>query len=513
MTQTKNDNFQAIKQVTRDNFQNGWNVFLIRMGKLAEQRHMAALRDGFALIVPLIIAASLGVICMTFIFGWWQTTETSILGWITWGIPGQVYTKYDAGTKLFTDFVPGSVAHQISSTGTFIFYTIWKGIFSFLSIFVALTISYSLARVRNVKDPYIASLVGLGAFMILSYGDTSLFGANGMLVAILASLLSIELYSIFERSKKLELKMPAGVPPAVARSFSKLFPTIFTLFIMIGLQAPFLIISMWGLTTFSFDGFGLGHALTAAIQAPFIQMVSNPNASLGIGLAYTFFTALLWFFGIHGTNVLMGVFSPVALQLLAQNQAFKAGEAAANVTGFSTFADGTWDAFMFFGGTGTTLALVLIGLFISKIKATREILKFGGPSAVFNINEPLLFGIPLILNFTYVIPFIIVQPILYFITWLAIEQFGWVPGVIVKIPWTTPVGIGGFLATSSWQGIILALFNFALACGIYTPFIMMANRKAKKHNEELIKIDYKGGWDKIVNKVKKTSSKIKGVSK
>lgn len=472
------------------------------MGLLAEQRHMAALRDGFALLVPLIIAASLGVICMTFVFGWWDTTQTSILGWITWGIPGQVYNVYnDAGDLLRTTFVPGSVAQQISEGGAFIFYTIWKGIFSYLSLFVVLTISYSLARVKKIQDPFIASLIGLGAFLILSYGDASLFGTNGMLVAIIAALLSMELYSIFEKSKRLELHMPAGVPPAVARAFSKLFPSIFALMLMIALQVPFIIMSTAAFGTFTFDSFGFGQALSTAVQAPFIQLVSDPNASLAIGIVYTFATALLWFVGIHGTNVLMGVFSPIALLLLAQNQGLKAQTIVNPDLHYSTFADGTWDAFMFFGGTGTTLALVLIGAFIAKSKATREIIKFGGPSSFFNINEPLLFGIPLILNFTYVIPFIIVQPVLYVVTWLAIEQLAIVPPVIVKIPWTTPVGIGGFLATSSWQGIVLAFVNFAIACGIYTPFIILANRQAKKRNEELVKIDYKGGFQKVVNKV------------
>ena len=212
---------------TKDKFKHAWDVAIMRMGKLAEQKHMSSLRDGFALLVPLIIAASIGVICMTFVFGWWDTTSTSILGWITMGIEGQTQTS---ATGSIT-FVPGSVANQISTVGTFIFYTIWKGIFNHLSIFVTLTISYSFARIKNIKDPFIASLIGLGGFMIFSYGAGDLFGTQGMLVAIISSLLSMELYSVFENNKKLELHLPAGVPPAVARSFSKLFPTIFTLLI------------------------------------------------------------------------------------------------------------------------------------------------------------------------------------------------------------------------------------------------------------------------------------------
>ncbi|MGL5732745.1 MAG: PTS transporter subunit EIIC, partial [Metamycoplasmataceae bacterium] len=167
----------------------------------------------------------------------------------------------------------------------------------------------------------------------------------------------------------------------------------------------------------------------------------------------------------------------------------------------SAFADGTNPAFILFGGTGTTLGLVVSGLLLSKKAETREIIKFGGAPALFNINEPIIFGIPLILNFKYVIPFVIIQPLLFFITWLAIEILQWVPPVIVKIPWTSPIGIGAFLATSSWQGIVLALFNFSISIGIYTPFVLMANKSAKKKGEELVKIDYKGGWQKFTARI------------
>ncbi|MGL4616798.1 MAG: PTS sugar transporter subunit IIC [Mycoplasmoidaceae bacterium] len=474
-------------------FKGGWDVFLNSMGKIAEQKHMSALRDGFALLVPLIIAASFGVICMTFIFGWWDTASTSILGWITWGIEGQMI-KNSSDVWVFA---PNSVALQISTIGTFIFYTIWKGIFSFLSIFITLTISYSFARIKQVKDPFITSLVGLGAFMILSYGDTGLFGTTGMLVAIVSALLSVELFSMFEKNKKLEIKMPAGVPQAVSRSFSKLFPTVFTLLIMIGLQAPFMIALGVGTANGVGDAFGFGHAISFAIQAPFIELANDTSATLAIGLVYTFFVAFLWFFGIHGSNVLLAIFGPLTLTYLERNQQIVAGDIIGTP---SAMADGTLDAFVFFGGVGATLAFVLVGLFISKRKETREILKFGGPSAIFNINEPLIFGVPLILNVSYAIPFIIIQPTLYVITWLAIEKFGLVPPVIVKIPFTSPVGIGGFLAVASWEGIILSLMNFTIACLIYTPFVIFANNKAKRNNEELVKIEYRAAFNKLINK-------------
>lgn len=484
----------------KEKLKKGWDAVLNQFGKLGEQRHMASLRDGFALLVPLIVAASIGVICMTFVFGWWDTTSTSILGWITWAIPGQVFEQ-DGIVK----FVDGSVAKQISAAGTFVFYTIWKGIFNFLAIFSTLTISYSLSRIKGTNDPFISSLIGLGAFLILSYGNIKLFGSDGLLLSIIASIVSIELYSIFEKNPKLQLKMPSGVPPAVGRSFSKLFPSMFTLLIVLFFQAPFIIMHFLGTSFGAGDSFSFGVVISQGLQAPFLGLASGNAGSFVIGFTFVVFGTVLWFFGLHGQNILTGIFSPIFIAGLASNLKYKE-----TGIGSPTFlADGTQDAFIFFGGTGTTLALVLVGLFMAKKKSEREIIKFGAAPAVFNINEPIIFGMPLVLNFSYVVPFLLTQASLFTTTWLSIEILQWVPPVIVKIPWTTPVLIGGFLATSSWQGIVLSFFNLVLAMLIWAPFILLSNKKAKKEGMELVQIDYKGGFKKIKDKFIKTSSSDK----
>ena len=464
-------------------------VVTTKLSGLANQRHLGALRDGFALLVPLLIAASVGVIFMTFIFGGWETTSTSLLGWITWGIPGQVGEIDGAIT-----FLPGSVAKQISDIGVAVFNTIWKGIFDFLAIFAALTISYSLARIKGTKDTFIAPLISLGGFMIFTYGDVNFFGSKGLLVAILTSIISVELFSYFEKNERLQVKMPAGVPPAVGRSFSKLFPTIFTLLILIGLQAPFLI------TTALTTGFGAGpwfsiaKAVSVGIQAPFLELASGQTGAFSIGMAYVFFSGLLWFIGLHGTNILDGVFAPFMIAGLENNQNLVSGA----ITGEPTvLTQGTLYNFIFFGGTGVTLALIMMGLIFAKRKSEREVMKFGGPAGIFNINEPIIFGIPLVLNFTYFIPFMLSQMTLFVTTWLAIQVFKIVPPGFVVAPWTAPALVGGFLVTASWKGIILAAFNLTLACLIWLPFIFISNRQAKKTGEELVKVDFRAGGQKI----------------
>ena len=138
-----------------------------------------------------------------------------------------------------------------------------------------------------------------------------------------------------------------------------------------------------------------------------------------------------------------------------------------------------------------------MGIFFARRKAEREVIKFSGASAVFNINEPLVFGIPLVLNFVYLVPYLLGQIVLFITTWLAIEVWRWVPPAIVQIPWTTPAIIGGFLATSSWQGIVLATVNLTIACLIWLPFIYLSNKQAKMRGEQLVAIDYRGTWKRL----------------
>ena len=184
-----------MKKNVKNSFISLWNSSLTNLSKLGTQRHLAALRDGFALLVPLLIAASVGVIIITLVFGGLETTSTSILGWISWGIPNQVETSA-AGV---VQFVNGSVAQQISTIRTAVFNAIWNGVFGFLALFAALTIAYSLARIKGIKDPFIAALVALGGFMIWTYGDINYFGTGGLLLAIMSSMIAIELFTFFEK--------------------------------------------------------------------------------------------------------------------------------------------------------------------------------------------------------------------------------------------------------------------------------------------------------------------------
>ncbi|WHQ36373.1 PTS transporter subunit EIIC [Spiroplasma sp. SV19] len=219
---------------------------------------------------------------------------------------------------------------------------------------------------------------------------------------------------------------------------------------------------------------------------PFMNAASNPNVGLGFALLYILFVSIFWFFGLHGTNIMNGIFAPVWLYATAQNSiAFKAGQNLPFI-----FSQGFFDGFIFLGGWGMSLGLLLITLIMGRDKQARAISKSSIAPGIFNINEPVTFAYPLILNPVMAIPAIIGPCLLVIWTWFWIST-GVVPGAALLIPWVAPVGVGAFITTGSWKGILLALSNLILMAILYIPFIFIANKIAK-NNDTAVSLNYLG---------------------
>lgn len=440
--------------------------------RFGAQKHLTILRDAFALLTPLLIAGALAVLVRSFVFGGAGATQTSILGWIAYGSDNIAYDKNGEWI-----FIAGSGFEKASTIGNFLFYGISHATIDAMSIYLAFGIGYFLSNVRKSKDPVIAGLVSLMSFFIAILVNPAFLGPQGILTAIIVGILATELFCIFERSERIKLKMPAGVPPAVSRSFSKLFPMMFVSLIVMSLNLPFILFG-YLLEVAPGQEFTLGQAIYLGIQSPFISLVGNDSFGFGLAFMYAFMVGLIWFFGIHGTNVLMGVFSPIFLALYGEN-----------VNGAEhIFVQGTFDAFVFIGGTGATLAWIVAVFAFSRNKSDRELAKLSVGPGIFQINEPIIFGLPMVLNVRYFIPYVLSMPILTVTTWIGFNLFN-IHQVDVLIPWTTPVGVGGLLATSmDYKGFILAIINFAIAFGIWTPFIFLFSRN-KDGSDKLMDIE------------------------
>jgi PTS system cellobiose-specific IIC component len=205
------------------------------------------------------------------------------------------------------------------------------------------------------------------------------------------------------------------------------------------------------------------------LQAP----LKGAGNSLPSVLLYNFIAMLLWCFGINGPTITNSVWSPIFFVLTQDNlTAFQKGLKLPHI-----YTQQFIDIFTTYGGGGSTLSLLIVMLTVCRSKRVRELGKLAILPGIFGINEPIIFGLPVVLNPIIAIPFIIV-PVLNTLISGLVFQAGWVPYTNgVMLPWTTPPIISGWLSTGSWTGSVLQLFELILGVLIYYPFIKMLDRQ------------------------------------
>lgn len=407
--------------------------FIPVAAKIGSQRHLVAIRDGFVGIMPLIIAGSFAILINN--------------------IPIKGYGDFMANTfGAGWQFVQGAI---------------WNGSFAVMSLLVVFTTAYSLGRSYD-KDGLATATVCFASLLMLYAGSATdwaipyaYLGAQGLFVSLGVALIFGTIFCKLLGNPRLLIKMPEGVPPAVAKSFAALFPSIIVL-VLVGITGALLtwVANIPNLHLFIFE----------AIQKPFGDMFSANLAPL---LILIFFQQLLWFFGLHGSNILGPIINAVLLPLTTANvDAVALGKSATNVIN-SQFID----SFVNLGGSGATICLLLAIYIVSKNKANKTIANLSVAPGLFNINEPVLFGMPIVLNPMYIIPFIFVPIIFATIAYYA-TVLELVPIIGTLAPWTTPPVLGAFISTASIMGAVVALINIAVGTIIYMPFVMAADRKA-----------------------------------
>ena len=450
------------------------------MAKLGNQRHLAAIRDAFAIFTPILIAGSLAIVLRSAVFAQ-SGGEGTISG---------LFVAFD-------DYTPAGGYKSFLEVMNNLFVYLQWGTINLMAIYFVFGLGYYLSLSRNNSTPVIGGLVSLTAFLAGTdtvRGGISFLGANGLIGGIISGIIFTELFLWLTRSEKLKITMPSGVPPAVGRAFSRLFPIIITLFaaslLSTLISMPFYftektieangvtytgawMVGPWsGAQTIT-----LTSAIFVGVVQPFITFSEMDGAGLGIALLYVLLISFFWFFGLHGTNIVNAGFNALWLLLLNNNiAALDAGKELPNI-----FAQGTFDAYIFIGGWGATLALLIATLiFGKKGSPEKEISKYALPAGVFQINEPVTFGYPLVLNGILFIPLFLVMPLLVMTTWLFIGPIGLVPKTRALIPWTTPVGFGGLIGSGSVWGFVLAVMNLAIATVVWTPFVLLNKNGAEK---------------------------------
>ena len=418
-----------------------FNVFLEEKfmpvaAKVGSQKHVQAIRDGLILSMPLTIAGSIFLI-LAF-------------------LPISGY--YEFMTGIFGDGWMGKVLYPVRAT------------FDIMAIFGCIGVSYRLAE-KNKVDCLSSVALALMTFMILTPFKVSFMnntveaiplmytGSAGLFGAIISSIISVEIYTWFIR-KNIVIKMPENVPPAVAKSFVALIPT---LALMIGTLVVRLILENTSLQNV--------HELLKVILTTPLKTLVGSWWGLAIIIAVI---QLFWIAGLHGSTIILGMIGPVLGLLGDQNRlAYEAGAEIPNIIGGPFF-----DIFISLGGGGGTFALAFLLAFVSRSRQLKEIGKISVGAAFFNINEPIIFGLPIVMNPYLIIPFFITPLVTGLIGYFSVAT-GLLPKLPgISVPWTTPPLISGYLASiGSFRYVILQVILIVIGMIIYLPFFKAFDNK------------------------------------
>lgn len=303
------------------------------------------------------------------------------------------------------------------------------------------------------------TVIGEGREAIKVY-ETTYMGSENTFAAMFIGILVAKIY-VFTRKKNIIFKMPASVPPMVAKPFEPIISGL--IIIGLGIAANFIL----ALTPFG-NFFTL---INKVVQAPVMSLGASVPAMIAV---YTL-TNVLWFFGIHPSAV-MAVYSPVLSTILGANAAaLAAGEA------LPYFNEGVIYLTVRMGGTGSTLGLVLVMVLFARSKRYKEINKLCAIPGLFNINEPLVFGMPLMMNPMFFIPMMLAPVVSIATGLLSANILHPVINTVVQMttPWTMPAPITGFLA-GGVQLLLVVLIVILADALLWAPFFITADRNASK---------------------------------
>ena len=418
--------------------------------KIQNQKHLGSIRDGIVLTLPLIIIGSLFLIIAF--------------------LPIPHYTDFMA--DVFGKAWQEKLTYPVNAT------------FDIMALIACIGVAYHLAK-RYEVDGITAGVTAVAAFFLIlpqamdfvpacakqSVHVTGIMpmvslGSEGLFVALIVALLSTEIYRFFIQ-KRIVIKMPDGVPPAVSRSFTALIPgfVVLVFFWIVRLAIE------W--TPYQ----SVDRLINAIITTP----LSILGGGLGGVLVAVFCIQLLWVVGLHGDAIVGSIMTPIWLALMDENRKVFMENPHADLPNVVTSQ--FYEVWITVGGSGFTIALVLYYLFRARSKQLKQLGGLAIGPAIFNINEPVIFGTPIVMNPLLIIPFLLAPLVIVLVTYLSMD-IGWVAKPSgVAVPWTTPIFISGLLASGGkLSGAFIQLVDLLIAVVIYYPFVRLWDRQ--KASEE-----------------------------
>ena len=423
--------------------------FLPIAATLSQNRYLTSIRDGLVLSLPIMIVGSMVIVIAELPVDAYQNLMVSVFGenwkWWNWAV--------------INSSTMGIVA-----------------IIAVLGVAYALTKSYD-------KTPMPAAIMALSGYFILLHRTTAAvtgadgvvtaggaayetvyYGARGLFAAMLVAVVTAEVYN-FVINKKLVITLPEQVPPAISAQFTALVPAAFTTLLWVVVRYIFMQTSYVDFNSFIF------------------QVLQVPLTAVGTGLPGTFvavfFNSAFWFVGIHGAQIVGSVMNPIWQAATQSNLvAYQAGTEIPYIVTAEFISN-----LIYLGGSGATLALAFIMAFLAKSKQIQYIGRLSIAPGIFNINETVTFGLPIIMNPMMMLPFFFAPLVITGISYLAIATglVGRLPGLVA--PWTMPIVLSGFyIGGGDVRVVLLQVVNFVVTGLIYYPFIMTWDKK--KYAEE-----------------------------
>ena len=295
-------------------------------------------------------------------------------------------------------------------------------------------------------------------------------GATGLFTGMIIGIVSVEIFCKLRKVDKLKLKMPESVPPGVARAFEVLIPACITL----------IIIAIIGRVAEMITGLYLNDLISTYIQEP----LGEVGATIPGVMIIFILIMLFWLVGIHGNNMLSAVKEALFTPLMLENIETFSKTNNAYGDDLHIFAMAWLQMFGEFGGSGVTIGLVIAILIFGKREDNRTIAGISMVPALFNINETVVFGIPMVLNPILGIPFII-APLATIIVGYILTVIGFCPKAVINTPWTTPPILLGFLTTgANIMGAVSQAIVLVVSIVVYTPFLLAYERFQNKQAAE-----------------------------
>ncbi len=421
--------------------------FLVLLAeKIDDNKYLQAIKNAFTIYMPFIIVGSFGTLFTALV----SSPKTGLARWIP-----------------SLESLSGAFSAMNFATMTF------------MTVPIVFLISMQLAR-SNKTPEHLTGIVAVVSYVsvipqVITYVlneetkkvaavPSTALGAQGLFIGMTMAIIVAELFRVLTNIEAIKIKMPPSVPAGIAVSFNTLIPI---LIIVLGT-------AVFGNVFKTITGKYLNEFIYSAVQTPLEIALKSP---LGI-LALVIGGQLFWFLGIHGGLVVTPLRNPLFATAIAANvAALEAGKVPNEA-----FTTSFWQNFIVPGGAGVTLSLIIAIFLFSKREEHRMIAKLGLLPGLCSINEPVVFGLPLVLNPTFALPFIFNSAIGAAIALFA-TKIGFLVPNVVEVPFGVPIIVSPFIS-HGWQGVIVQIIIFTVCTLTWIPFVLISNKEAEKGKEK-----------------------------